>query len=591
MASLPTAMEHLLTHLVNDPRNFPAESLRGFVRAFPTYVQQVHGGVIRATVSPAKQVSIVVGGGSGHYPAFAGWVGPGMAHGAVCGNIFSSPSASQVRSVVVNADNGGGTLMLFGNYAGDVLHFGLAAQELNAEGLDVRCVAVSDDVASNPPESRADRRGIAGDLLIVKIGGAAAESGLDLDNVEAVTRRANDRTRTLGIAFGGCSLPGATEPLFTVPEGKYALGLGIHGEAGLAIRPQVSARDLAKSLVDGVMAEEPTRGQDGYVGRVAVLVNGLGATKYEELFVLFTSVVDELERRGAVLVRPVVGEQVTSLDMAGVSLSILFLDEELEEFWTQPTDTPAFRSGSLTFRAAREVVHEEDKELAIEPGSPDSIAQAGQMLQAISTFARIAEEAEADLGRLDSVAGDGDHGQAMALGSVAALNSAQESARMSAGAHTLLMRAGRAWAEGAGGTSGALWGAALCAVAAGLSDVTAVDDQALVDAVIAGAESVTRLGGAKLGDKTMVDATVPFVETLERSFRAGAGIATSWRQAAAAATRAAQGTSKIAARKGRARTHGDQSIGHQDPGATSFALLMTALGAELESSNQQREER
>jgi len=272
-------------------------------------------------------------------------------------------------------------------------------------------------------------------------------------------------------------------------------------------------------------------------------------------------------------------------------MSILFLDEELEELWTQPTDTPAFRSGSLTGRAAREVAVEDDHELVIEPGSHDSIAQAALMLQAISTFARAAEEAEALLGRLDSVAGDGDHGQAMALGSVAALNSAQESARMSAGAHTLLMRAGRAWAEGAGGTSGALWGAALCAVAAGLSDVTAVDDHGLVDAVIAGAESVTRLGGAKLGDKTMVDATVPFVETLERSFRAGAGIATSWREAAAAATRAAQETSQIAARKGRARTHGDQSIGHQDPGATSFALLMTALGAELESSNQQREER
>jgi len=591
MASEPTNMEHLLTHLLNDPHDFPAESLRGFVLAFPTYVQEVHGGVIRATASPAKQVSIVVGGGSGHYPAFAGWVGPGMAHGAVCGNIFSSPSASQVRSVVVNADNGGGTLMLFGNYAGDVLHFGLAAQELSTEGRDVRYVAVSDDVASDPPESRADRRGIAGDLIVVKIGGAAAESGLDLDRVEAVTRRANDRTRSLGIAFSGCSLPGAAEPLFTVPEGKYALGLGIHGEAGLAMKPHASARDLAKSLVDAVMAEEPTRGQDGYEGRVAVLLNGLGATKYEELFVLFTSVVDELERRGAAMVRPVVGEQVTSLDMAGVSLSILFLDEELEEFWTQPADTPAFQSGSMTFRAAREVVHENDSELAIEPGSPDSVAQAGRMLHAILTLVRTAEEAETDLGRLDSVAGDGDHGQGMVLGSVAALNSAQESARMSAGARTLLMRAGRAWAEGAGGTSGALWGGALCAVAGGLSDVTAVDDHALVDAVIAGAESVTRLGGAKPGDKTMVDAIVPFVETLERNFRVGTGIATSWREAAAAATRAAQETSKIAARKGRARIHGDQSIGHPDPGATSFALLMTALGAELARSNQHSEER
>jgi dihydroxyacetone kinase len=591
MASRAIAKGHLLTYLFNDPHNFPAESLRGFVRAFPTYVAQVHGGVIRATVSPTKQVSIVVGGGSGHYPAFAGWVGPGMAHGAVCGNVFSSPSASQVRSVVVKADNGGGTLMLFGNYAGDVLHFGLAAQELNAQGLDVRYVSVSDDIASDAPENCGDRRGIAGDLLVVKIAGAAAESGLNLDEVEAVTRRANSHTRSLGVAFSGCTLPGAAEPLFTVPEGKYALGLGIHGEAGLAMEPRASAKDLARLLVDGVMAEEPARGKDGYEGCVAVLLNGLGATKYEELFVLFTSVMDDLERRGAVLVNPVVGEQVTSLDMPGVSLSILFLDEELEELWTQPADTPAFRSGSLTGRGVREITVEDDTELAIEPGSHDSIAQAALILQAISTLARVAQEAEALLGTLDSVAGDGDHGQAMALGSVAALSSAQESARMSAGAHTLLVRAGRAWAEGAGGTSGALWGGALCTVAAGLSDVTAVGDHVLVDAIIAGAESVMRLGGAKPGDKTMVDATVPFAATLGCSFRTGAGIANAWREAACAATRAAKETSKIAAHKGRARIHGDQSIGYADPGATSFALLMTAVGAEMECPNQQREER
>ena len=148
-----------MTHLINDPRQFPAESLRGMVAANRTYMQPVHGGVVRTTTSPHGEVSVVVGGGSGHYPAFAGWVGPGMAHGAVCGNIFASPSASQVESVVRAADNGGGCLLLFGNYAGDVLHFGMARDALVASGLDTRIVTVSDDVASNTVEHHDDRRG------------------------------------------------------------------------------------------------------------------------------------------------------------------------------------------------------------------------------------------------------------------------------------------------------------------------------------------------------------------------------------------------------------------------------------------------
>lgn len=217
-----------MTYLVGEPLDFAADSLAGFVSAHSDLVQAVHGGVVRADASPRGEVAVVVGGGSGHYPAFCGWVGPGMAHGSVCGNIFASPSDSQVVSVARAADNGGGVLLLFGNYAGDCLQFGKGADVLNAEGIDTRVETITDDVASRPVEKWTERRGIAGDFFVVKVAGAAAAAGRDLDAVVEATRRANAATRTLGIAFDAPTLPGAPEPLFTVPEGHYELGLGVH---------------------------------------------------------------------------------------------------------------------------------------------------------------------------------------------------------------------------------------------------------------------------------------------------------------------------------------------------------------------------
>lgn len=567
-----------MTFLVNDPEEFAADSLRGFVAAFGSYVQPVHGGVVRVSGSPEGEVSIVVGGGSGHYPAFAGWVGPGMAHGAVCGNVFASPSASQVRSVVRAASNGGGTVLLFGNYAGDVLHFGNGAEQLRAEGSDVRIVRISDDIASNSVENADDRRGIAGDLLVVKVAGAVASAGRSLDDVERVALRANSRTRTMGVAFTGCTLPGASEPLFEVPTGTFGLGLGIHGEQGISSHDLVSADEIAGMLVDAVLAEEPARAAD-YSGRVAVLVNGLGATKYEELFVLYGSVSRRLEERGLTIVGPVVDEQVTSLDMAGVSLSLMFLDEELEQYWLAGADTPAYRTGTVSAETTARVVETEEK-VAIPAGSPESAAQAKKVADLIAVLEATARAAEDELGRMDAIAGDGDHGQGMTLGSTAAARSAVESVAAGAGVRTLLSRAGAAWSEGAGGTSGALWGGALAKTGAGLSDDVAATDDQIVAAVVAGARSISEMGGAHIGDKTMVDAVIPFAVALLGS-DASLTLKERWTGAAEVAKEEAKKTADIPARKGRARTHGDASLGTPDPGAISFSLLMAAVGENL----------
>lgn len=568
-----------MTKIVNDPEAFPKESLQGFVDAYGEYVQAVHGGVVRSTASPESEVALVVGGGSGHYPAFAGWVGPGIAHGSVCGNIFSSPSASQARSVIRAADNGAGTLMMFGNYAGDVLHFGQAAEQLRAEGIDVRIVTITDDIASNTPDKHLERRGIAGDFPVVKIVGAGCAAGLNLDEAEALARHVNDRTRTLGVAFSGCTLPGATEPLFEVEPGTFGLGLGIHGEPGIATEKLGTADELAAMLVEKVLGEEPARGKDGYEGRVAVLVNGLGATKYEELFLLYGTIAKLLREAGLTIVRPVVDEQVTSLDMAGVSLTLTFLDEELKNYWTAPADTPAFRSGSVerSGEARREVAAEE--ELAILVGSEAFAKQAAKFAAIFEVLEKTARAAERELGKMDSIAGDGDHGQGMTLGTTAAAASARESVEAGAGVKTLLARAGAAWSEGAGGTAGALWGGALARVGAGLSDDVVVDDDAIRLAVIGGADSVLEMGGAQVGDKTMVDAIVPFAEVLRAA--EGRELAAVWSEAATAADEAAKETANFIAKKGRARTHGDASLGTADPGATSFALLMRAIADQL----------
>lgn len=566
-----------MTRLFNDPKLFAEEAVAGMAAAYPQHVQRVHGGVVRSTESPAGTVAVVIGGGSGHYPGFAGWVGPGLAHGAACGNVFASPSASQVYSVVRAADNGGGTLLMYGNYAGDVLHFGQAAERLRAEGMDVRTLAVSDDVASNTPANHRDRRGVAGDLVVFKVAGAAAERGEDLDTVERLAWRANDRTRSLGVAFDGCTLPGATEPLFHVPEGMMSVGLGVHGEPGVRDVPMGTATEVADLLVDGVLAEEPARGEGGYTGRAVVLLNGLGTVKSEELFVVFHRVVRRLEDAGITPVLPEVGELMSSLDMAGLSLTVTFLDPELEELWRAPVDSIAYRRGTVEDRARRDLVVEDVAEIAVPEASESSRRLAERIGHVLEVLRDTAVAAEPELGRMDAIAGDGDHGQGMSYGTTGAAGAATDAIARGAGARTVLVRAGEAWSEAAGGTSGALWGAALTAVGAGLSDDAGAEPAEIVAAVTRGGEAVLRLGGAEPGDKTMVDALVPFTTELRERLDGGDPLATAWARAADAATAAARETASIVARRGRSRVLGEKSLGTPDPGATSFALLMTAV--------------
>ncbi|NNM47518.1 dihydroxyacetone kinase family protein [Knoellia koreensis] len=559
-----------MTFVHNAPDDFAREAVEGLAAAYPEHLVAVTGGAVRATSSPDGEVCVVLGGGSGHYPAFAGWVGRGFAHAAACGNTFASPPATHIANVARTAQQGGGVVLGFGNYAGDVLHFGQAAEILRAEGHDVRIVAVADDVASAPTDQASTRRGVAGDLVVFKCLAAAAAEGMGLDDVERVGRLADSRTRSFGVAFTGCTLPGAGEPLFTVATGRLGLGLGIHGEPGLGEGDLVTADELADLLLDRILVDF---GPDRPGDRVAVLVNGLGSTTHEELFVLYRRLAAHLAEKGLTPVGPEVGELVTSLDMAGVSLTLTVLDDELERLWLAPADTPAFRRGSPAQAPRREVREDSGAAVASGHGSPESRYAAQQLVVALAAVRDAIGREAGRLGDIDAVAGDGDHGIGMSRGTAAAADRATGAVESGTGLGGALSAAGLGWSEAAGGTSGALWGGALAAAAASLGDERAPGPQELVAAVEAAVAALARLGGARVGDKTMLDAARPFADTLADRVAAGDTAAEALAAAVAAAGRAADATADLVARLGRAKTHGDHSLGTPDAGAVSFALV------------------
>lgn len=571
-----------MTYLFNQPSAFANELIEGFVAANADKVRQVPGGVVRSTRSKPGTVAVVIGGGSGHYPAFSGLVGQGMAHGAAMGNLFASPSAQQIYSVARAAENGGGVLLAFGNYAGDVLHFGQACERLKSEGIPCELLAVTDDISSASLSEQEKRRGVAGDLAVFKAASAAAEAGYSLDEVTRLARHANHRTRSLGVAFSGCTLPGASQPLFEVAHGTMALGMGIHGEPGISECDIPPADALAELFVERLLKECPQEIGELRGQRVAAILNGLGSVKYEELFVVYRRVAQLLKEAGLEVVEPEVGEFVTSFNMAGASLTLVWLDEELETFWRAPANAPAFRKGSVIvaepLSEAELILPEVDE---VPTASKVSQQSAGCVLAVVNAMAEIIYEHEEELGRIDAVAGDGDHGIGMARGVKGALEKAQEMQQRQAGAGTLLCRAADAWADKAGGTSGALWGVALTAIGTALGDSEAPNAQRVALGVQHAKEGIMHFGKAKPGDKTLVDVLVPFSETLSARVEAGDSLNEAWAAAAKQATLSAEATAQLVPKMGRARPLAEKSMGTPDAGAVSLALIVNKVLEQL----------
>ncbi|MCO1337858.1 D-erythrulose kinase [Kocuria polaris] len=565
-----------MTRIYDDPTEFADAATDGLVAAHRRRLERVDGGVVRASEMKDGQVAVVIGGGSGHYPAFAGLVGPGLAAGAACGNLFASPSAGQIHRVAKAASTGGGVLLGYGNYAGDVLHFGQARERLAAEGIETRTVAVTDDIASAPAEKIDQRRGIAGDLTVFKVAGAASEEGADLDEVVRLAEKANHRTRSLGVAFDGCTLPGADDALFHVPAGTMSLGLGIHGEPGISEHELPTSAELAELLVNRLLQDRPAEAGR----RVVPIVNGLGTVKYEELFVLFGHVDRLLSEAGYEVIEPECGELVTSLNMAGASLTLFWIDDELERLWAAPADTPAFRRGSVEAGARREFGAATAEAAEHETATAAAARLGERAAEMIETARDVVVRHEVELGDLDTVAGDGDHGIGMRRGVEAAV----AAARSAAGEHCVrevLAAAGDAWSEKAGGTSGALWGTGLAALGRVLGNREAYSGADAAAAADAFRDAVTALGKTEVGDKTMVDALVPYAEAVRAGIEAGRPVAETLEEAAVVALEAARATADLLPKKGRARPLAEKSLGHPDPGAYSFGLIAAGIAERL----------
>ena len=327
--------------IINAPADFVDEMLEGILAAHPDQLKATASDprvIVRADAPVGGKVAILTGGGSGHLPVFLGYVGKGLADGVAVGNVFSSPSAESMYEATLATHGGAGAMYLYGNYSGDVMNFDMAAEMAAMGEIRVETVLASDDVASAPREEWTRRRGIAGILFAYKIAGACAETGADLDEVVRITKKAVAATATMGVALSPCTLPMAGVPTFTIGDQEMEIGMGIHGEAGVRRGPLESADAIADQLTRAVIDDQPFRRDDS----VAVLVNGLGATPPEELYILYRRVRQILDAEGIFVHRPYIGEYATSMEMAGASLSLIKLDDELTPLLDAPASSPFF---------------------------------------------------------------------------------------------------------------------------------------------------------------------------------------------------------------------------------------------------------
>ncbi|AZN29740.1 dihydroxyacetone kinase subunit DhaK [Flaviflexus salsibiostraticola] len=329
--------------LINDPQNVVLESVRGFALAHPEHVA-VHEDpmfVARAEKKEDGKVALISGGGSGHEPLHAGFVGYGMLDAAVPGAVFTSPTPDPILAATQDVDRGAGVLHIVKNYTGDVLNFETAAELAEAEDIKVTSVIVNDDVAVEDSLYTAGRRGVAGTMLVEKIAGAAAERGDDLEAVTAIAQRVIDNVRSMGVALSACTVPHAGTPSFDLAEDEVEIGIGIHGEPGRHRIPMATADEITDQLVDPILKDlNLTSGE-----KTVVFVNGMGGTPLSELYIVYGRVAKRLKDLGVDVTRSLVGSYITSLEMQGCSVTILRADDEMIDLYDAPVNTVAYRKG------------------------------------------------------------------------------------------------------------------------------------------------------------------------------------------------------------------------------------------------------
>ncbi len=330
--------------LINDGGAAVDEMLEGILVAHPDHLYAIDGSprsIVAKNGPRDGKVGLVIGGGSGHEPSFLGFVGKGLADAAAVGNVFASPPPDPIIECAKAVDNGAGVLFMYGNYAGDVMNFDMAAEMLAMDDIDVRTVVTNDDVASAPRDQREKRRGVAGNVFVFKAAGAACDLMYSFDEVERVARKANDHTFTMGVALSPCSLPQTLRPNFDIGGDEMEVGMGIHGEPGVSRETLRPADAVTDELLDAILKDANIASGT----RVAVLINSLGSTPLMELYIIMRRVKARLDEAGLIIHTSLVGNYCTSLEMAGASVTLMALDDELQTLIDHPCDCAMFRSG------------------------------------------------------------------------------------------------------------------------------------------------------------------------------------------------------------------------------------------------------
>lgn len=577
--------------IINKPETLVREMGRGLALAHPELEFDRKYKIVKKKQLDRGKVTLISGGGSGHEPAHAGFVGRGMLDVAVCGDVFASPSQIQVYQAIKASAGSKGALLIIKNYSGDMMNFKNAAHLAAEDGIQVDYVKVDDDIAVEDSLYTVGRRGVAGTVLVHKIAGAAAEAGLELAEVKAAAQKATRRTRTIGFALTSCTVPAKGTPTFKLGEDEIEYGVGIHGEPGIRREKIASADELARKMVDDLYRDMKL--DNGSGEELAVLVNGFGASPLQELYVLANAVVREIRGRGQSIFKLFAGNYMTSIDMAGASVTIMRLDEQLKRYLEAECDTPA-----LQVRGPFAPLPDEEETDAAEQCEPSfrcetdpADAEVGNDAFTLRNIIYLTDKmSEIIIGHeiafceLDSHAGDGDFGMSVAKGFKQLKREWPEIIEHHAGTIGGFLEAcSLVIMEHCGGASGPIWGSAFRAAGKYTGDRTALsaaEFAAMMQAAVGGIQATGERSfgrGAVVGDKTLIDALVPFADSWERSAAAGDDLKSAAAKAAEAAVEGAKRTETIVARMGRAGAVGERSLGYPDAGAYALGVIFTEL--------------
>ncbi|AKZ63432.1 dihydroxyacetone kinase [Herbaspirillum hiltneri N3] len=560
--------------LINDVSQVVPDMLNGLVALNP-HLALLQGKtiVVRADAAQAAargEVALISGGGAGHEPAHGGYVGAGMLSAAVAGEVFTSPSTDAVLDAIRAVAGPAGVLLIVKNYTGDRLNFGLAAEIARAEGIPIEMVVVADDVALSAHGEHAGRRGLAGTVLVHKIAGAAAAQGAPLAEVAQVARDAIAALATMGVALTPCTVPAAGKPGFSLADNEIEWGLGIHGEAGIERGALVPVDAIAARLLKQIADDLKLRRGD----RVALLVNNLGGTPASELDIVTDAALRDLHARGVEVERAWAGTFLSALDMAGISLTVLRVDDRRLGLLDAPARTSAWPA--LGGHLARTPVK-------TAPVAPPAHAKRSDRMAADARLRRVIEAvcicltgAEAVLTDMDQRVGDGDLGISMARAAQGIRDEIDEWPAETDPA-AVLRAMSATIRRVVGGTSGPLYAILLMRAAATLDAAKENGVRAWSAAFSAAVEGVSELGGARPGDRTMIDALHPAAQALQAALDGGKNQEAALAAAVEAAVQGAAQTASMKPRRGRSSYLGDRALGFADPGAHAVALWLAAV--------------